>query len=142
MDSIREVISTTFSEEFPVRQPGVPFFFENTRYEQPRGSPWVHVAIVDNKSIRQNIGNPRQFRQMGIVNVSCMVPENTGTKRAREIVHSVFEILVDREWSLSPSGSLVTYGAERRTRGNINGWFTTNVMMEWRASFEMDRAQA
>lgn len=133
MDAIRETFEAALLAEFPALHPGVPIAFLNTAFEQPKGAPWIHVAVLGGPLMRANVGNGRQFKQMGVVNVTCLVPENTGTKVANQLADSVIKILCDRERAVPAFGSVTTYGTERRDRGAINGWYSINVMCDFRA---------
>lgn len=133
MDAIRQTFEAAIQSEFPPLHPGVPMEFQNQPFEQPKGAPWISVAVLAGPEVRANIGNPAQFKQFGVVNVTCMVPENTGMKVVHQIADSVSKILKDRQRPLPTIGSVTTYATEKRDRGVINGWQTVNVMCDFRA---------
>lgn len=133
MDAIREALETTFQSEFPAAQPGIPVRFDNVPFEQPKGSPWVDFCVQGGVFQRANIGAPNQFKQWGVVNVTCMVPKDSGNKVCGQLADSTMQILADRQISVPGVGSVTLYGGERRDRGVINGWWTINVMLDFRA---------
>lgn len=132
-DAVRQELFETFRSEFSGAHSGVLIAFENTKYTQPKGAPWVYVALVPGDSHRKEVSSSKLFAHCGVVNVACMVPEDHGTKQLQEMSETAFRILCDRNWVLpGDSGRLTTYGMKRRNRGLINGFFTFNVLCEYR----------
>lgn len=120
--------------EFTPLHPTVPIAFLNDRFEQPRGSAWVQMAVIDGVSQRVELGRPYPRWQYGVINVTCMVPEGTGTALAKQLADSVLKVFADRQRPVAAiGGGVTTYGAEKKHRGVINGWFTVNVLVDWRA---------
>lgn len=133
-DKVREVFEAAMLSEFTPLHPTVPIAFLNDRFEQPRGSPWIQVAVVGGITRRVELGRPYPRWQFGVVNVTCMVPEGTGTKLVRQLADSVVKVLADRQRPVAAiGGSVTTYDAEQKDRGVINGWYAVNVLMDWRA---------
>lgn len=137
-DGVREAIETTFKTEFGTSHPTVPVQYENVRFRQPTGGPWVDIRIIEGDYVRQNLGSSQKYRGFGVINVTCLVPEETGTVLINAITDRVFNILADRQWNVA-GDSLNTYGAEKRTRGVVNGFYAKNVMVEFRFDTEIDR---
>lgn len=133
-DKVREVFEGAMLAEFTALEPTVPIAFLNDKFEQPTNrSPWIQVAVVGGPGGRVQLGSPYPRWQWGVLNVTCMVPEGTGTKRVREIADAVVRVMADRQRTLAGVGSVTTYGIEQKDRGVINGWYVVNVMMDWRA---------
>lgn len=132
-DAVRQQLFSTLRSDFAGAHPGILMAFENTKYEQPRAAPWVYVALVPGDVHRKEIAATKLYCDYGVVNVACMVPEDQGTKLLQEMTETVFRSLFDRNWSLPGSaGRLTTYGLKRRNRGLINGFYTFNVLCEYR----------
>lgn len=137
-DGVREAIETTFKTEFGTSHPTVPVQYENVRFRQPTGGPWVDIRIIEGDYVRQNLGTSQKYRGFGVINVTCLVPEETGSVALNGITDKVFNILADRQWNVA-GDSLNTYGGEKRTRGVVNGFYAKNVMVEFRFDTEIDR---
>lgn len=138
-DAVRASLEAQILNNFPAAQPGVTMTFANTRYTTPT-TPWIHVAVIPNLDRRANLGDFAQFKLMGVVNVACMVPENTGTGQVTRIADSVATLLVDRTISVPPVGSVKCCNASRRDRGVVNGWYTVNILVEYHAHVRVDRS--
>lgn len=138
LEQARAAVAATFQSEFGAAYPTVPISFENVRFEQPVNKPWVYFSFILGDAVRQELSDAKRYRHLGVVNVTVMVPTDTGTKLSTEIVDKVFNILADRQWNTA-DGALTTYGAQKRTRGVINGWYTRNVMLEYRYDTSIDR---
>jgi len=137
LDQARQAITDAFQTEFATAYPGVPIAFENVRFKQPTNAAWVHFAMIPGDAVRRDISTGK-YRHYGVINVTILVPQDTGTKESTELTDKVFSIVADRQWSTA-TGSLKTYGAQRRTRGVINGWYTRNVMLEFRYDSSVER---
>jgi len=137
-DGAREQIETTIKTEFGTAFPTYKVQYENVRFEQPKGTPWIDVRIIEGDYVRQNLGTSKKYRGYGVINVTCLVPEDSGTKIINQITDAVFNILADRDWSVS-GDSLTTYGGKKVTRGVINGFYAKNVVVEFRFDTEVAR---
>lgn len=139
-DAIREVLEGRMQTVFSAYQPSVPVHFANTRFDSPNPpAPWVYVAVIPNFVERANIGPQNEFQSYGIVNVTCMVPEMTGTKTVRGIADDVTKTLIDRQLAIPGGGSISTYGLSVRERGCVEGWYTVNVIVQYRARVRITR---
>lgn len=136
-DIIREILETEIQTKFPARQPGVPMAFANTRYTTPT-TPWIYVTVIPNVDKRANL-NSLEFEALGIVNVTCMVPENSGTKQVRQMAGAIKTIMLDRQIAIPAGGHITVYGSSARERGVINGWYTVNVILSYRARVRIVR---
>jgi len=132
LDAARATLFSEFQTGFAAKQPGVPICFENQRFDQPKNTAWVYAAMLPGLSKRMNFGGDRKFRHQGVFNVTCMAPEDSGTKTLTDIAEAVFETLADRIIGVPGGGQIVTFGIQRKTRGLINGVYVINVMVEYR----------
>jgi hypothetical protein len=137
-DTIRQLLEERVQMEFPVYQPTVPVTFANTRFDQSTG-PWIYVVVIPNYTERAALANQSEFESCGIVNVTCMVPEMTGTKHIREIADAVAKVLLDRQIAIPGGGHITTYGLQNRERGVVSGWYTINVIVMYRARVRIVR---
>lgn len=137
-DGVREQLETTFKAEFGAVYPTVAVQYENVRFKQPVGAPWVDIRIIEGAYVRQNLGTSKKYRGFGVVNVTCLVPEETGTKVINGITDTVFNILADRNFGIV-GDSLTTFGGKKITRGVINGFYAKNVVVEFRFDTEVTR---
>lgn len=136
-DAVRVRIEQLLLAAFAAKRPGTPIGFENTKFDQPKGTPWVYVAYQPNQSRRMNIGTRRVFRHMGIVIISCMAPEDSGTKTINEIRDIAFNAVVDRSENLGADGYLKLCFAETRNRGMVNGWLAYSVQVEYHQDVDL-----
>lgn len=137
-DQARAAAFDAFKTEFGTAYPAVKIYFENQPFKQPVGEDWVSIAFIPNVSQRANIGTTKNFHHYGVLNVNVYVRENTGTALMHAMADKVFTILCDRDWSLA-DGKLTTYGAERRTRGLMNGFYIHNVQCEFCLDASLER---
>lgn len=128
---MRSEMSSLFSAAFAAVHPTIPIAYDNIKFDQPNGA-WVFFAVIPGNSHRVNIGTTKCFRHEGVINVVCMVPEDQGTKLLNEMVETVFSSLADQNIALGASGSVSLHETEVRPRGVIEGFNTTNVMVEFR----------
>lgn len=140
-DSIRSTLESMIQAQFPTLMPGVPVMFLNTKFVTP-DQPWIHVAVLPNLSGRANIGPQQEFKALGIVNVTCMVPENTGTAVLRRIADAVETVLIDRTIANPgmPGGVITLYGQTTIDRGVLNGFYAINVKVSYRAKYALIRS--
>lgn len=133
-DAVRQVFEAAMLAEFTPLHPTVPIAFLNDKFEQPvNRSPWIQVAVLGGVSQRVQLSSPLPKWQYGVLNITCMVAEGTGTKTARQIADSVVRVLEQKQRTVPAVGSVTTYSAEQKDRGGINGWYTINVLLDWRA---------
>jgi hypothetical protein len=133
-EAIREEVFSTFINEFAPLYPEVSLEFQRTKSNPPRDQPRVYLAIIPGDTYRAEVGGNLKFA-LGVINVTCMVPENSGSKLLNNIADKVRDILIDRKWDVGGNSSLSTYGISRRDRGMINGYETVNIMCEYRQQY-------
>jgi hypothetical protein len=139
-DAVREKIFDTFQSEFSAAQSGVEIAYQNRKFTQPAGLPWVYIAIVPGDSERKEISSSKLFCHYGVINVTVMVPEDSGTKKLTEMADATFTILADRNWALPGGARVTTYGIKTVDRGVVNGLYARNVMVEFRHEAQLIRA--
>lgn len=137
-DTIRELLEERIAAVFPTYEPSVAVKFANTRFEQPT-TAWIYVAVMPNSTERAAIGNQTEFESCGVINVTCMVPEMTGTKHVRQIGDAVAKTYLDCQIAIPAGGHITTYGVSFRERGQIEGWYTCNVFIQYRARVRITR---
>lgn len=118
--------------------PSLRIYFGNHKPNPNSGQPWCVINVIPNTQARVNIGSPKDFKACGVINCQIMAPENTGEQTAMDIRDSLVSLLVDRQLPVAPLGSVTLYGAEKRTRGVINGWYTLGLVLEYRAFVRLD----
>lgn len=129
-DAVRAAIFSTLLSEFPGAVPGVNIVPENQKYDQS-STPWIYLQIVPTRSERAEISSRKLYHHFGVASVLCMIPPDTGTKKMWQMADAAFSILGDRNWSLV-EGKLTTFGAEKKNRGLINGYYTATMMVDYR----------
>ena len=137
-ENIRSKISDLFKTEFGVSNPTVLVDYENQKFTQPTGQPWVRLTIIDGDDYRENIGDFNAFKTMGVVNVQIMVPEKTGTKVMRDIADDVKLIFLDRQVTMT-GGSITFYGGELKPPREVAGWYSRSYQVGFRARWTLSR---
>lgn len=131
-EDIRATVAAYLQSKMGTLHPTVPVYFENQKFTQPVNTPWCFVSIIENETCRANIGADRQFKSLGVVSVSCMIQEDGKTKTLREITDTITALLADKRLTVAGSGGITFYGVQKRSRGVVNGWYTINVVGEFR----------
>lgn len=137
-ENIRAKIADLFKTEFAAANPTVEIDYENQKFTQPSGEPWVRLTIIDGDDYRENIGNDTHFRTLGVVNVQIMVPEKTGTKVMRELVDDVKAIFLDRQVSMTGGYITFCYGELKGPR-EVAGWYSRSYQVAFRARWDLVR---
>lgn len=130
-DAVRQRIEELITAAAAAAVPGVRVSYENVKFDQPKGVPWVHVAFQPGASRRANIGSTRVWRHMGVVIISIMAPQDSGTKALNTLRDAVFYAVADRNENLGADGYLKLCFAETRNRGTVNGWLAYSVQVEY-----------
>jgi hypothetical protein len=134
-DAVRAALEGAIQDQFMSAYPAVKVEFENVPFKPPVNAAWIKVNVIDNDAHRANIGNMQEFKGCGVVNIQIQAPENTGSKAAKDIRQALFDVLADRQIALPGGGSVTTYGAEKRTRGVLNGWYALALVISYRYFF-------
>lgn len=137
-ENIRAKIADLFTTEFGASNPTVSVDYENQKFQQPVGAPWVKLTVIDGDDCRENIGNETQFKTVGVVNIQIMVPEKTGTKVMRDILDSIKPIFLDRQVSMS-NGSITFYYGEAKAPREVAGWYSRSYQVAFRARWTLVR---
>lgn len=137
-ENIDATLKGLFNTEFPQKISGVLFFFENLPKKQP-SVPYVVVSVTDLHTCRENIGNVKQFEKVGVVNISIHVPEDTGTKKLKQIVDAIEKVLIDRQIAIPGGGQITLYDSETRNRGSLSGFYNATIATSYRANVIISR---
>jgi hypothetical protein len=135
-DTVRALLEAKLQTDLSISIPGTPVNFLNTRFTTPT-VPWVHVAVLPNITRRAAVTPANEFSELGCVNVTCMCPESTGSVDARKLADAVINCLADRTLSIPGGGMVTSYETTQRDRGVINGWYTVNVLVSYRARIRL-----
>jgi hypothetical protein len=111
--------------------PGTPVYSENTKYQQPRDTPWVLFTFIPNISYKREMGG-RSLMHMGVINCYVQVPGESGQKTSNAIIQAIIDSCTDVKLALAPSGYLTLCHNTVRQRGLVNGWFVRNVLVEYK----------
>jgi hypothetical protein len=118
-----------FQLKFATRHPTVPIVWENQKEPTKVNQPFVFVDLIPGVSRRKDLSRSI-YEETGVINVTILVPVDTGTKTLNDLATTVRDILADREWS-GETGKLVTYGLERRRRGASQGTYGHIVAVDY-----------
>lgn len=116
-----------------VQNPGLAIVGDNLPYPKSPNDPWLHIAFIPGIRYRTNIGTQPRWRQLGILNVNVMVPEDTGSDACWALVDDVIASIEDKSYELSGNGGKVSvFNTDVTPRGILNGYWTVSVKMEFR----------
>lgn len=136
-DDVRQALVGAFKTAHEAANPTVPIAYENVKFDQPVGLPWVAITIIQGQSKRMELSATRIFRHEGSVSVTIAVPEDTGTLVANDLAQDAFEIFADVDISLAGGGKVTTYRAEVLTRGLVEGWYCLNMIADFRSDMTL-----
>ena len=139
ISDVADTIRSTFWTEFAAEQPTVEMYAENQRRDNNANETWVQFNFIPGMLGRADIGNGKNFRHEGVVNIQVMVPESTGARTGLQIVDSVTKVLTDRTIAIGGGGQVVLYGTDVAHRGVINGWMSYSVKAMFRADYQIIR---
>jgi Bacteriophage related domain of unknown function len=106
--------------------------FENQKFVQPSGAPWVKISVQPTHSSRKDIGaNRRIFRHLGVINCVVLVPEDTGMKTLTNMTDAIFKALADQKFAIPGGGYISFCYAKRSNAGVMNGWQSARVAVEY-----------
>jgi len=129
----RTKIVSEFHTYMSVQNPGLAIVGDNQPYPVTPNDPWVHIAFVPSMRFRTNIGSLPKWRQLGILNVNVMVPEDTGSDDAWGYVDDAIDALKDKSYELSgDAGRISVFNTDVQPRGILNGYWTVSVKTEFK----------
>lgn len=114
---------------------GVPVFYDNVKIETPNG-PFLRHKIMDTSAVRSEInGGTTHFnRYTGVVQIDVVVPENTGTHRARQLADIASAIYRGKSISYGDSGQITFRIPSTQSAGVMSGYYRLVV----RCPFDRD----
>ena len=108
-----------------------PIQFEDIPFAQP-STAWVALTILSGAGINTSIGGTRQVQRFaGIIQIDVYIPEDTGTKPARDIADLVDPIFNNAQFSFGSSGTITTFVPSYQTLGVENGWYHAVVSVAY-----------
>lgn len=131
LQETRTKLVTEMVNGIKLADPTVAVVGDNHPYPQPINKPWIHVGFVPGRRYRTNIGTDPRWRQIGLLNVNVMVPNETGTDSCYALVDTVVDVLADKSYSLPGGGVVRMYSADIQPRGILNGYYTVSVKIEF-----------
>jgi hypothetical protein len=131
LDRVRIAAFDRIKTRVVADHPTVPVYSENSKYAQPRDTPWVLFTFIPNVSYKRELGG-RSLLNMGVINCYVQVPGESGQKKSNEIIQSIIDVTTDVKLALAPSGYLTLCYSTTRQRGLVNGWFVRNVLIEYK----------
>ena len=76
--TMRSAIEFQLKQACDQMSPPVPFIFEDTKATKPQKGAYVTMAILEGDSRRANLGGKRTVRSVGILQIDCMYPKDSG----------------------------------------------------------------
>ena len=131
IDRVRKHAFTTIKNAMAANHVGIVVGYENQKFAQPKGEPWIYVTVLPSITHKRELGG-QSLCSYGVINIQINVPSETGTDDGMRIMQTLIDTLVDVDFALTPSGYLTYYGAQARTRGNVNGWYARNLLCEYK----------
>ncbi len=133
LDAVRTKTEQVLAAALAAAHPTAKINYENVKFMQPKQAPWVEVRMTPGKTTRADVGSRRVRHSWGVVNLTVLVPEETGTATIHNIGDTIENAFLDRNFALPGDGGYLTYYCvTRRNRGVINGFLAHGVMIEYR----------
>lgn len=123
VDLMQSRFITQWADETPVA-------YDNDEFDTPSADvEWARFNIQFNVGFQESFGNTgnRKFRRAGLIFIQVFTPENTGSFRGTELARRALNIFDGERL-----GDIWFVNGVIRSAGNINGWFQTNVSIEFR----------
>jgi len=70
--------------------------YDNIPFDQPTGEPFISLTILSGTGTNTALGGQR-VRYTGVIQVDIYVPENSGTRAARDIASSLRDLFTNKE---------------------------------------------
>ncbi len=103
-----------------------PIKFENAPFAETT-SAYVALYIRDGEGNQVSLGTPALRRWPGLIIVQVFVPENTGTRKAREYADDIGPIFDRVQFSSGGSGTITCRTPSIDVIGLKFGWWQVNV---------------
>jgi hypothetical protein len=107
--------------------------YENIAFSPPSPSSsakWVRFTVINGESRTSEGGitsGNYKTRDTGLVSLQIFVPQNSGTKKSRQLIDSFNSIFEHKRFS-----GVVTYSASIVPVGVLDGWHQTNLTIPFR----------
>ena len=110
--------------------------YENIPFSQPTDTAWVSLTILSGGGNVDSIGSGtgRLERFSGVIQIDIYVPEDGGTKAARDIADLVHAIFDNKQFSSGSSGTITTRVPSYSTLGVEGGWHHSVVSVAYHRS--------
>ena len=132
LDAVRvkseQLLASVMAAEFP----GTKISYENVKFSQPKGVPWVDIKIATGENKPANLGANPHYHDYGVINITVLVPEEKGTKPGLDRADAIKKAFRNKKFSLGVNGYLTYYCVTVRNRGILNGFHAYGVMVEYR----------
>lgn len=107
--------------------------YENVAFDPPdptSSAKWVRFTVINGESQTAEggiQGSTYKTRDTGTISLQIFVPQNTGTKKSRQLIDSFNTIFEHKRFS-----GVVTYSANITPVGVRDGWHQTNLTIPFR----------
>lgn len=110
--------------------------YENIPFTEPVDTAWVTLTILSGGGNVDSIGtgDSRLERFSGVIQIDIYVPEDGGTKTARDIADLVHAIFDNVQFSSGSSGTITTRVPSYSTLGIEGGWHHSVVSVAYHRS--------
>lgn len=135
-DEEREACERQFQDGWTALGRAEPVFYGNTRAPHPADSAWLRFLVRPlGESRPATLGSRPCYRWFGQMVAQVNVPENSGTKLAKQIADLVVGIFQDangkfQEFSQGNS-RIAPQGARAFDDGVEDGWFTARAVIDY-----------
>lgn len=75
-----------------------PVAFDNNRFVPPASGAWVRLTIIPGDSFNASLGI-NHVRNVGIISLQIFVPEDSGTRQARQLADQAAVILENQRFN-------------------------------------------
>lgn len=142
-DAVRTQLINTLVPAFASAHPTAVINYENQRLDQgadgDEGNGWIYVSVIPAGSKRKNLSRTNiQYCHNGIIQIQMGISKDKGTRKLHQFADTIINTMVDRDWNIE-GGRLITFNADRRTRGVIGATYAMNVNISWEYTAQVIR---
>lgn len=123
----RQAFETRLAANFSA----TPIQFENVPFSPPRDAAWISLMILSGEGRQASLGPGALNRFLGVAEIHIYVPEDQGTKVARQHADTLEAIFREQQFSASGSGKITVRTPWYQTRGVEEGWHHSLLMIPY-----------
>lgn len=122
LDTMRSYAENSLATFMNANYPSVPVKYSNVPWRQPE-TEWVDIHVLDGKAFAAELGRVAVDRHVGLLQVDVLVPRNTGTSAAFQLIEAICNIWRKVDVSLSDNAVVKFRIPEFHDMGENGGFY-------------------